>query len=31
MTTIHFYCPLRRAYVTAIVPTQVAFTLMGWV
>jgi hypothetical protein len=31
MTRIHYWCPVYRAYVTAIVPTQVAFTLMGWV
>jgi hypothetical protein len=29
--TIHYYCPLRRAYITADVPTELAFKLMGWV
>jgi hypothetical protein len=31
MTRIHYWCPVHRAYVTAIVPTRVAFKLMGWV
>lgn len=28
--TIHYFCPLRRAYITATVPTELAFRLMGW-
>ena len=31
MTRIYYWCPMYRAYVYAVVPTQVAFTLMGWV
>ncbi len=31
MTRIHYWCPVSRAYVTAIVPTEVAFKMMGWV
>ena len=31
MTRIHYWCPMYRAYVTAIVPTQVAFAMMGLV
>jgi hypothetical protein len=31
MTRIHYWCPVHRAYVYALVPTEVAFTLMGWV
>ena len=31
MTTIHYWCPLRRAYVTMTVPTQVALAMRGWV
>ena len=26
--TIHYYCPLRRAYITATVPTELAFKLI---
>lgn len=29
MTTIHFWCPLRRAYVSMQVPTETAFKLTG--
>jgi hypothetical protein len=29
--TIHYYCPLRRAYITADVPTEVGYKMMGWV
>jgi hypothetical protein len=29
--TIHYFCPLRRAYIETTVPTDVAFKLMGWV
>ena len=29
MTAIHFWCPLRRAYVTERVATDVAFRLVG--
>lgn len=29
MTTIHYWCPLRRAYVTERVATDVAFRLVG--
>jgi len=29
MTTIHFYCQLRRAYVSMQVPTEAAFKLAG--
>jgi hypothetical protein len=31
MTRIHYWCPVHRAYVYTLVPTEVAFTLMGWV
>jgi hypothetical protein len=31
MTRIHYWCPVHRAYVYALVPTEVAFKLMGWV
>ena len=31
MTTIHYWCPLRRAYATMIVPTQVALAMRGWI
>ena len=31
MTRIHYWCPVHRAYVYALVPTGVAFKLMGWV
>jgi hypothetical protein len=30
MTRIHYWCPVYRAYVYALVPTEVAFKLMGW-
>lgn len=29
MTTIHFWCPLRRAYVSMKVPVEMAFRLVG--
>lgn len=29
MTTIHYWCPLNRAYVYLTVPTPVAFKLVG--
>ncbi len=29
--TIHYFCPLQRAYITATVPTDVGYKLMGWV
>ena len=29
MTTIHFWCPLRRAYVSMPVPVETAFRLVG--
>ena len=29
MTTIHYWCPLRRAYVSVTVPIEVAYRLMG--
>lgn len=31
MTRIHYWCPMYRAYVYALVPTEVAFKLMRWV
>jgi hypothetical protein len=29
MTTIHYWCPLHRAYVQRMVPTELAFRLAG--
>lgn len=29
MTTVHYWCPLRRAYVSMLVPTEMAFKLVG--
>lgn len=29
MTTIHYWCPLARAYVQRTVPTELAFRLAG--
>ena len=29
MTTIHYWCPLRRAYVSMAVPVEMAFKLVG--
>ena len=29
MTTIHYWCPLRRAYVAMLVPIETAFKLVG--
>lgn len=29
MTTIHYWCPLRRAYVSMTVPVETAFKLVG--
>jgi len=29
MTTIHYWCPLHRAYVQRTVPTALAFKLVG--
>ena len=29
MTTIHYWCPLHRAYVQRMVPTELAFKLAG--
>jgi len=29
MTTIHYWCPVHRAWVYALVPTQVAFAMRG--
>lgn len=31
MTRVHYWCPVHRAYVYALVPTEVAFKLMGLV
>jgi len=31
MTRIHYWCPVHRAHIYALVPTEVAFKLMGWV
>lgn len=31
MTRIHYWYPVHRAYIYALVPTEVAFKLMGWV
>jgi hypothetical protein len=28
--TIHYYCPIYQAYITATVPTELAFKLMRW-
>jgi hypothetical protein len=29
--TIHYFCPIQRAYITTTVPTELAFKLMRWV
>ena len=29
MTRTHYWCPVNRAYIYALVPTQVAFKLAG--
>lgn len=29
MTTIHYWCPITRAYIYATVPVEVAFLLAG--
>ena len=29
MTRIHYWCPMHRAYVYAVVPVDVAFKLVG--
>lgn len=29
MTTIHYWCPLRRTYVSVAVPVETAFKLVG--
>jgi hypothetical protein len=31
MTRIHYWCPVYRAYVYALVPTEVAFAMAGLV
>jgi len=28
--TIHYFCPLRRAYMTTTAPIEIAFKLMRW-
>jgi hypothetical protein len=29
--TIYYFCPIQRAYITATVPTELGYKLMGWV
>ena len=29
MTTIHYWCPVRRVYVSVTLPIEVAYRLMG--
>jgi hypothetical protein len=29
--TIYYFCPIRRAYITTTVPTEVGYRLMRWV
>jgi len=29
--TIHYFCPLRRAYIETTVPTELGYKMMGWV
>ena len=28
---IYYFCPIRRAYITADVPTELGYKLMGWI
>jgi hypothetical protein len=29
--TIHYFCPIQQAYITATVPTEFGYKLMRWV